>query len=88
MIIKVANFLDVRRDALEKLFMRWASAFVRGVWTPLRAVSDLHFMRLSKEGDSREDAVRTLETAAVRFCFNWSAGVNNPGRFHRRRFDE
>lgn len=64
-IVEVANFLDMRRDALEKLFMRWAINYVRGVWTPIRAISDLHFMRLSKEGDSREDAVRTIETAAV-----------------------
>lgn len=62
--LEVANFLDMRRDALEKLFMRWAINYVRGVWTPIRAISDLHFMRLSKEGDSREDAVRTIETAA------------------------
>uniref|UniRef100_A0A915B5I6 ANK_REP_REGION domain-containing protein n=2 Tax=Parascaris univalens TaxID=6257 RepID=A0A915B5I6_PARUN len=77
--LEVANFLDMRRDALEKLFMRWTTNYVRGVWTPIRAISDLHFMRLSKEGDSREDAVRTIETAARSTTLNIRVNVaQNP----------
>lgn len=68
--IEVANFLDARREALEKHFFSWVSEFVRGVWTPHRAVSDLHFLKISREGDSREDAVRSIETSARSSALN------------------
>ncbi|VDO29199.1 unnamed protein product, partial [Onchocerca flexuosa] len=58
----ICEYLYARVTALEKVFMQWIRKYVRGVWTPVHAISDLHFARLSKACDSRRDASRNFTT--------------------------
>uniref|UniRef100_A0A8R1TXT0 ANK_REP_REGION domain-containing protein n=1 Tax=Onchocerca volvulus TaxID=6282 RepID=A0A8R1TXT0_ONCVO len=58
----ICEYLYARVTALEKIFMQWVRKYVRGVWTPVHAISDLHFARLSKACDSRRDASRNFIT--------------------------
>ncbi|VDN20849.1 unnamed protein product [Gongylonema pulchrum] len=58
----ICEYLHARVQALQRVFMQWIKKFVRGVWTPHRALSDLHFIRLAKACDWRSDAPRDLVT--------------------------
>uniref|UniRef100_A0A0R3RRL1 ANK_REP_REGION domain-containing protein n=1 Tax=Elaeophora elaphi TaxID=1147741 RepID=A0A0R3RRL1_9BILA len=69
----ICEYLHARVTALENIFMQWVRKYVRGVWTPVHAISDLHFARLSKACDSRRDAVRNFITKNRKIHINVSA---------------
>ncbi|KAM3717253.1 Ankyrin repeat and protein kinase domain-containing protein [Dirofilaria immitis] len=68
----ICEYLHARVTALEKIFMQWVRKYVRGVWTPVHAISDLHFARLSKACDSRRDASRNFTTKNRKIHINIS----------------
>ncbi|VDK74731.1 unnamed protein product [Litomosoides sigmodontis] len=68
----IFEYLHARVSALEKIFMQWINKYVRGVWTPVYAISDLHFARLSKACDSRRDAPRNFITKNRKIHINIS----------------
>ncbi|EJD76777.1 ankyrin repeat and protein kinase domain-containing protein 1 [Loa loa] len=75
----ICEYLHARVNALEKIFMQWIRKYVRGVWTPVCAISDLHFARLSKACDSRRDASRNFTTKNRKIHINISGTRNaNP----------
>ncbi|VDN91481.1 unnamed protein product [Brugia pahangi] len=75
----ICDYLHARVNALEKIFMQWIRKYVRGVWTPVHAISDLHFARLSKACDSGRDASRNFTTKNRKIHINISKTRNgNP----------
>ncbi|CAG9538440.1 unnamed protein product [Cercopithifilaria johnstoni] len=68
----ICEYLHARVTALEKIFMQWVKKYVRGVWTPVHAISDLHFAKLSKACDSRRDASRNFITKTRKIHINIS----------------
>uniref|UniRef100_A0A1I8EKZ0 ANK_REP_REGION domain-containing protein n=1 Tax=Wuchereria bancrofti TaxID=6293 RepID=A0A1I8EKZ0_WUCBA len=75
----ICEYLHARVNALEKIFMQWVRKYVRGVWTPVHAISDLHFARLSKACDSGRDASRNFTTKNRKIHINISKTRNaNP----------
>lgn len=65
--LQIFKYLHERINALEKIFLQWIRKYVRGVWTPIRAISDLHFARLSKACDSKRGASQNCRTKNVNF---------------------
>lgn len=49
--------------------MNWVSLFVRGVWSPYKAFTDLHFTKLSREGDCQRNVIFSSETKKVIHTF-------------------
>lgn len=66
----ICEYLHTRVTALESIFGQWVRKYVRGVWSPVHAISNLHFLRLSKACDSRRDAIRNLITRSRNVYIN------------------
>ncbi|VDN05912.1 unnamed protein product [Thelazia callipaeda] len=75
----VCEYLHARGSALQKIFMQWVTKYVRGVWTPEFAISDLHFVKLTKACDAEKDAHEGITAKYRQVCIDiLDTRANNP----------
>uniref|UniRef100_A0A0N5AZC9 ANK_REP_REGION domain-containing protein n=1 Tax=Syphacia muris TaxID=451379 RepID=A0A0N5AZC9_9BILA len=61
----------LRKKALEDIFMKWTKLFVRGIWSPYKSFTDLHFIRLASDGISQSgNSITKKRTVDLNVLYN------------------